>query len=196
MNRAHLVNLAAVFVSPDLRRAAEHYRDVFGFELVEHYEASEPFAALYRDEVEIVVVEATRGAVESNEARYGAGFDAYIDPATVEEVDLYHAELRERGARILSPPAMTRVRKLRVRRRGHRRSPDRDRADKGQGRLLRERTDRPVEPGSSPRLTPISIVPWKSTHVCAGTVTEAWLSGLKARGRRPRRARPRRSARS
>lgn len=107
MNRAHLVNLAAVFVSPDLRRAAEHYRDVFGFELVEHYEASEPFAALYRDEVEIVVVEATRGAVESNEARYGAGFDAYIDPATVEEVDLDHAELRERGARILSPPAMT-----------------------------------------------------------------------------------------
>ena len=107
MKKARLVNLAGVFVSPDARRTATHYRDVLGFEVVEHWDAPEPFAALYRDEIEIVVVQAARGEFESNLRRYGAGYDAYIDPETVEQVDLFHAELVERGARILSPPAMT-----------------------------------------------------------------------------------------
>ena len=66
-----------------------------------------PFAALYRDSVEIVVVQAKHGRFESNGARYGAGFDAYIDPETVDQVDLYFAELKEKGARIVRAPAMT-----------------------------------------------------------------------------------------
>jgi catechol 2,3-dioxygenase-like lactoylglutathione lyase family enzyme len=103
--RARLENIAPVFVSTDLERTAGYYRDVFGFEVVEHFEAEEPFAALYRDSVEIIVVQADKGAIESNQARHGAGFDAYLDPDSVEAVDLFHAELEERGARILSPPA-------------------------------------------------------------------------------------------
>ena len=105
--RARLVNVAAIFVAPNLKRTVEYYRDVFGFELFEHYEAADAFATLYRDSVEIVVVQARFGEVESNTARYGAGYDAYLDPEDVAGVDSFYAELREKGARIVSEPAMT-----------------------------------------------------------------------------------------
>jgi catechol 2,3-dioxygenase-like lactoylglutathione lyase family enzyme len=107
MNRARLDNIAPVLVSPDLRRTAEYYRDVLGFELVENYENAEPFATLYRDSVEIVVVQAARGEVESNSARYGAGYDIYLDPEELAGVDLLYEELREKDAQIAAAPALT-----------------------------------------------------------------------------------------
>jgi catechol 2,3-dioxygenase-like lactoylglutathione lyase family enzyme len=107
MGRARLLNAAAVFVTPDVRRTAGYYREVFGFRVVEHYDAEEPFATIYRDDVELVLVQARHGEVESNAVRYGAGFDVYLDPATVEEVDDMLEELRAKGAWIVREPAMT-----------------------------------------------------------------------------------------
>ncbi|MGD0166384.1 MAG: VOC family protein [Gaiellaceae bacterium] len=105
--RARLVNAAAVFVSPDLRRTSEYYRDIFGFEIVEHHGTEDAFAALYRDEVEIIVVQSQRGEFESNTARYGAGYDLYLDPEDLEGVDALYSELKEKGARIVREPAIT-----------------------------------------------------------------------------------------
>ena len=107
MERAKLVNVAPVLVSSDVRQTAEYYRDVLGFELVEHYESPEPFATLYRDSTEVVVVQAARGRIESNAQRYGAGYDFYLDPAELSSVDLLYEELREKGASIAAAPAMT-----------------------------------------------------------------------------------------
>ena len=107
MERARLDNVAPVLVSTDVRRTAEYYRDVLGFELVEHYESAKPFVALYRDSVELVVVQAARGRVESNASRYGAGYDAYLDTDQVAGVDLIYEELCDKGARIAAAPAMT-----------------------------------------------------------------------------------------
>ena len=104
---AKLINAAAVFVTPNVRATADYYRDVFSFTVVEHYDAEEAFATIYRDSVEVVLVEAKRGEVEPNRARYGAGFDIYFDPDTLEGVDAMHAELMAKGARILGEPAMT-----------------------------------------------------------------------------------------
>jgi len=36
VNRARLDNVAPILVSPDVRRTSEYYRDVLGFEVVEH----------------------------------------------------------------------------------------------------------------------------------------------------------------
>ncbi len=105
--RARLDNVAAIFVAPDLKRTAEYYRDVFGFELVERHEAEDAFATLYRDSVEIIVVQARFGEVESNTARYGAGYDVYLNPEDVAGVDALYAELTETGAQIISKPALT-----------------------------------------------------------------------------------------
>jgi uncharacterized glyoxalase superfamily protein PhnB len=99
--------LAAVLISPDAVKTAEYYRDIMGFKIVRHFDGKEKFAALYRDEIEIIVVQSEYGEVQSNQQKYGAGYDIYISPDTVEGVDLIYAELRDRGAKIISAPQMT-----------------------------------------------------------------------------------------
>jgi catechol 2,3-dioxygenase-like lactoylglutathione lyase family enzyme len=99
MNPARLVNVAPVLPTPDVRRTAAYYRDALGFKVVEHYDAEEAFATLYRDSVELVLIQTRHGDVQSNTARYGVGFDVYIDPETVEAVDSIYEELQARGRR-------------------------------------------------------------------------------------------------
>jgi catechol 2,3-dioxygenase-like lactoylglutathione lyase family enzyme len=107
VKRARLENIAPVLLSADVAKTAEYYHGVLGFEVVEHYGASEPFAALYRDGVEIIFVQAPFGQVEPNALRFGAGYDLYLDPEDVEGVDLLHAEFASRGACILREPRLT-----------------------------------------------------------------------------------------
>jgi catechol 2,3-dioxygenase-like lactoylglutathione lyase family enzyme len=102
-----LTNGAIVFVSLDVRKTAAYYREILGFRAVGHYDNAEPFAALYRDAVEIIVVQAARGSIQSNLARYGAGYDAYLDPERIEDVDALFADLKTKGAVLAGPPALT-----------------------------------------------------------------------------------------
>jgi uncharacterized glyoxalase superfamily protein PhnB len=107
MSRSKLVNAVIVFVAPDARRTAEYYRDILGFRVVEHFDKAEAFSALYRDEIEIVVVQARYGNVICNQERYGAGYDAYIDPENIEDVDALYQEWKEKGAQMIAPPGIT-----------------------------------------------------------------------------------------
>jgi catechol 2,3-dioxygenase-like lactoylglutathione lyase family enzyme len=68
-----LLNVAAVFVVPDLARTSAFYCDRLGFRVVARPDAPEPFASLYRDTVEIILVQGVRGRVGPNRRRYGAG---------------------------------------------------------------------------------------------------------------------------
>ncbi len=85
--RSKLVNVCPVFACPDLRQTVEFYSEKLGFRSARHYDKIENFAAIYRDEIEIILVQARQGEVVSNRQRYGAGYDAYIDPAALEGVD-------------------------------------------------------------------------------------------------------------
>jgi uncharacterized glyoxalase superfamily protein PhnB len=104
---ARFVNLAAVLISSDAVKTAEYYSDIMGFKIVEHFDGKEKFAALYRDEIEIIIVQSKYGEVQSNRKKYGAGYDIYIAPDTVEGVDLIYTELKDKGAKIISAPQMT-----------------------------------------------------------------------------------------
>ena len=107
MKRSKLVNAAIIFIAPDAKKTADYYRDRLGFRVVEHFDKEEKFAAMYRDEIEIIVVQSRFGEVISNQERYGAGYDVYIDPETLEDVDLLYEEWKEQGVKILTPPALT-----------------------------------------------------------------------------------------
>jgi len=102
-----LVNIAAVLVSADAAKTAEYYHNIMGFRMVKNFDCREKFAALYRDDIEIIIVQLKHGKVQSNHQKYGAGYDVYITPDTVEGVDLIYAELRDKGAKIKSAPQMT-----------------------------------------------------------------------------------------
>jgi uncharacterized glyoxalase superfamily protein PhnB len=107
MSNSKLINAVVVFVTPDAQKTANYYQEIVGFRVVEHFDKEEKFAALYRDAIEIIVVQSKYGEVISNQERYGAGYDAYLDPEKVEDVDSLYVELKEKGAKIVSPPSLT-----------------------------------------------------------------------------------------
>ena len=107
MNNAKLNSCAIVFVTTDLGKTSNYYRDVLGFRVVEHHGRKEKFAALYRDSVEIILVQAQFGSIQSNREKYGAGFDAYLVPESPEAVEAFYEEIRARGAKITQQPGIT-----------------------------------------------------------------------------------------
>ncbi len=106
-NPVRLTNVCPVFVSEDVKRTMEYYVDVLGFKYAGHFDKADQFAALYRDSIEIVIVQKRKGKVESNTRRYGNGFDAYIDPDTLEGVDLLFREFQEKQVKIITEPRIT-----------------------------------------------------------------------------------------
>ena len=107
MSPSKLTSCAIVFITPDLGNATRYYRDVLGFRAVEHTARAEKFTALYRDAVEIVLVQSRYGTIQPNRSAYGAGYDAYLVPESLAAVDSFHRELESKGVKIIQPPAMT-----------------------------------------------------------------------------------------
>jgi catechol 2,3-dioxygenase-like lactoylglutathione lyase family enzyme len=104
---SRLVNLCPVFACPDIKQTVKFYTEKLGFQAARHYDKIENFAALYRDDVEFILVQARQGEVLSNTRRYGAGYDAYLDPAAPEGVDALYEEFSARGVKIISRPQKT-----------------------------------------------------------------------------------------
>jgi catechol 2,3-dioxygenase-like lactoylglutathione lyase family enzyme len=107
MAGVRLTGAASILITADLPRTAAWYRDMLGFRVVENSGGEEKFAALYRDAVEIILVQSRHGAVRSNRKQYGVGYDAYLVPENPAAVEAMHADLLARGADILQPPAVT-----------------------------------------------------------------------------------------
>jgi catechol 2,3-dioxygenase-like lactoylglutathione lyase family enzyme len=96
--------LAPQFVVPDVRAAAEFYRDKFGFEILGYFFAEPPvYAIVRRGAAEIHFGRSDVGAgIQTNEnVRKGLGIDAYV---FVSNIDVLHRELIRRNAEILEGP--------------------------------------------------------------------------------------------
>ncbi|MTI71568.1 MAG: glyoxalase [Firmicutes bacterium] len=102
-----LANACPILISEDVKKTVKYYVEKLGFTYAKHYEHIESFAALYRDSVELVVVQSKFGNVKSNTKRYGAGYDVYIDPDTVKGVDILYQEFVSKGVKIFSKPSKT-----------------------------------------------------------------------------------------
>ena len=100
-------NIAPVFVSANVQATVNYYVEVLGFKYSKHFDKRDVFASIYRDKVEIIVVQRRTGEVQSNETRYGAGYDAYINPSTLEGVEQIYQEYREKGVLLLTSPHRT-----------------------------------------------------------------------------------------
>jgi catechol 2,3-dioxygenase-like lactoylglutathione lyase family enzyme len=99
-----LTTISPQFVVPDVVAAAEYYRDVLGFRILGYFLDPPVFAMVARDTAEIHFGKADAGALPSpNVARRSMGLDAYI---WVNDLDPLHAELKERGAKIVEAPVL------------------------------------------------------------------------------------------
>jgi catechol 2,3-dioxygenase-like lactoylglutathione lyase family enzyme len=101
---AELNACAIVLMTEDINKTAQFYQDKLNFEVVKHLANEERFAACYRDNVELVLVETKKGTIESNSARYGAGYDAYL---VTEDVDKFYKEIKEKDIKVVQKPKIT-----------------------------------------------------------------------------------------
>lgn len=104
---SQFVNVCPVFISNDVKETVKYYTEKLGFKSANHFDKIENFATIYRDSIEFVIVQAKHGRVENNTSRYGIGYDAFIDPRTVEGVDIIYREYCSKGVKIIDQPKKT-----------------------------------------------------------------------------------------
>ena len=102
-----LVNVCPVLISENISRTVDFYVEKLGFKYAKHYDKTDNFATLYRDSIELIIVQSHKGNVESNTKRHGAGYDLYIDPDTVDGVDILYAEFSSNGVKVVEAPRIT-----------------------------------------------------------------------------------------
>lgn len=98
-----LLGLSCVFPVPGLKATARFYADKLGFRAVGYLGCAEKHVCLYRDGVEIILLQAA-GEVVPNRRLYGYGYDAYLYAA---DQGALEAEFSARGVKIVRPLATT-----------------------------------------------------------------------------------------
>ena len=98
--------ICPVFICNDIKKTLAFYVNILGFRYADHLDNIERFATIYRDSIEIILVEKEKGNIESNIARYGSGEDAYICPDTIESVDELYSEFVEKNVKIVYKPEL------------------------------------------------------------------------------------------
>ncbi|HWZ99757.1 MAG TPA: VOC family protein [Candidatus Dormibacteraeota bacterium] len=100
---AKLTAICPQFIVPNVVATAEYYRDVLGFKILGYFLDPPVFAMVARDVAEIHFGKIDAGAAPAPNLtrRKGLGIDAYI---WVNDLHVLHAELKERGAKIVEGP--------------------------------------------------------------------------------------------
>jgi uncharacterized glyoxalase superfamily protein PhnB len=108
MSRSYkFTNICPIFISEDVKKTVKYYIEVLGFKYAEHFDKIDNFATIYRDSIEIVIVQKINGKIESNKCKYGNGYDAYIDTDTLEGIGNVYEEYKRKGVKIVSEPRIT-----------------------------------------------------------------------------------------
>jgi catechol 2,3-dioxygenase-like lactoylglutathione lyase family enzyme len=90
-----MTGAATVFTVRDIAASIAHYRDVLGFTVTFEYGKPTSYACLCRDQINLHLIAAHR----TKRIPGNGGVAVFVD-----DVDLLHAELAARGAKVLKPP--------------------------------------------------------------------------------------------
>jgi uncharacterized glyoxalase superfamily protein PhnB len=93
--------IAPQFVVPDVKNAAEYYRDVLGFEILGYFLDPPVYAIVRRGGAEIHFGRADEPAPFTNSAVRRDGLDAYV---FIDDCDALYREYKGRGAIITQTP--------------------------------------------------------------------------------------------
>lgn len=95
-----IMGLSCIFPVPDIKKTAEFYVSKLEFRAVEYLECKEPHICLYKDKIEIILLQADTDKVLPNRKLYGYGYDAYL---YTENQELLEKEFIEKGIKIINP---------------------------------------------------------------------------------------------
>lgn len=100
-------NIAPVFLVENIEKTTDFYVNSLGFKYAKNFDKKDNFAAIYRDSVEIILVQKTKGDIQSNKKKYGNGFDVYINIDTKESLKLLYQECKSKNIKIFQEPCIT-----------------------------------------------------------------------------------------
>jgi predicted lactoylglutathione lyase len=104
---AKFADICPVFLTDDVIKTTEFYVSKLGFKYAKHFDKNETFSTVYRDSIEIIIMQKRKGKVESNTEKYGNGEDAYIVTDTVDGVKDVYNEYLNNGVKIIKEPCIT-----------------------------------------------------------------------------------------
>lgn len=92
-----MTGMSCIFPVPDIRKTAQYYAVKLGFRAVEYLACKESHICLYRDDVEIILLQANT-TVMPNRVLYGYGYDAYVYTGNQEALE---REFEEKEVRFI-----------------------------------------------------------------------------------------------
>lgn len=96
--------ISCIFPVPDIQKTEKFYVTALGFTAVEYLQSKEPHVCLYKDDIEIILLEAHTARVIPNREQYGYGYDAYLYTESGPELE---TELAAKGIKIVKPLNIT-----------------------------------------------------------------------------------------
>lgn len=73
-----LLGISCIFPAPDIEKTAAFYENKLGFRAAPYLDCQDPHICLYKDNVEIILLQASTDQVLPNRELYGYGYDAYF----------------------------------------------------------------------------------------------------------------------
>lgn len=99
-----IVGLSCIFPVPKIKETAEFYTSKLNFRAVEYLKCKESHICLYKDNVEIILLQANTNEVIPNRKLYGYGYDAYLYTENQEQIE---KEFIIKGIKIIKHLCMT-----------------------------------------------------------------------------------------
>jgi len=96
--KSKLLHNLLILPVPDLEETSAYYERILNFKAVKYLNVAEPHICLYRDDVEIVLIQSKLDKIEPNRILHGAGYDGYF---TTKDVESIYAEIVAKGAKIV-----------------------------------------------------------------------------------------------
>lgn len=100
----NLIGLSSIFPVPDINKTADFYEEKLGFRSVKYLDCKEPHICLYKDEAEIILLQANTDRIYPNRELYGYGYDCYF--YTYDQTE-WQNQLKDKNVKIVRSLTMT-----------------------------------------------------------------------------------------
>lgn len=101
----NIIGSSCIFPVPNIKKTSDFYVSKLDFRAVEYLECAEPHICLYKDNVEIILLQAINtDKILPNRKLYGYGYDAYL---YTENQELLEKGFIAKGIKIVKPLNLT-----------------------------------------------------------------------------------------